>query len=40
MKAGPSVSAFRRRYQTTFMLLVLKGLVGSDKGKGIHKGVR
>ncbi len=40
MRAGPSESAFRRRFQTAFMLLGLKGLVRSDKGKGILKDVR
>ena len=40
MRAGPSESAFRRRFQTAFMLLDLKGLVRSDKGKGILKDVR
>jgi hypothetical protein len=40
MRVGPSESAFRRRPQTTFMLLGLKGSVRSDKGKGINKDVR
>ena len=40
MRAGPSESAYRRRFQTAFMLLSLKGMVVSDKGKGIIKDVR
>ncbi len=40
MRVGPSEPTFRRGFQTTFMLLDLKGLVRSDKGKGISKGVR
>ena len=35
MREGPSEPAFRRRFQTTFMLLCLKGMVVSDKGKGL-----
>ena len=34
MREGPSEPAFRRRFQTAFMLLSLKDLVVSDKGKG------
>ncbi|MCK4988973.1 MAG: hypothetical protein KAS29_00750, partial [Bacteroidales bacterium] len=34
MREGPSEPAFRRRFQTTFMLLSLRDLVVSDKGKG------
>lgn len=40
MRVGPSESAFRRGLQTAFMLLDLKGLVRSDKGKGIHIDVK
>ena len=40
MRVGPLKSTFRRRFQTAFMLLDLRGLVRSDKGKGIVKGVR
>ncbi|MFT4092493.1 MAG: hypothetical protein QM640_02550 [Niabella sp.] len=35
MMAGPSVAACRSRYQATFILLRLKAVVVSDKGKGI-----
>ena len=34
MRAGPSESSFRRGFQTTFMLLCLRDMVVSDKGKG------
>jgi hypothetical protein len=40
MRVGPSISVFRHRSQTTFMLLDLRGSVRSDKGKGILKDVR